>query len=879
MSRRSAVSDAGLVGRHLRSRASTSVALAVLVGIAVALAALLPRGLVLLSDAELQHALTSLAPGFTDLSGVGEFGALDTTGASTTEQLFGPADAVLTAVPSGLPSPLADSLGPVSWVAMLPPDFVSLPTPRVRVQPILGLAVDLHWQDRVTFIAGAAPRPWAGDPAVPLDIVLSQDYAEQAGFEVGDLIEFTDAPLLVSGIYSADDPDGAYWTHARELRSAIVTRPPGSPTQVRGAAFIDPLSAAGLPVLLERSELRAWYPLEADTMTFAEIPPLNEQLRGLGTLGLYLPSGEYLVFETELPRALDGVTTTVSTVTAVLALVGSAPLGALLAVMALGTRTVLDRRRATLDLAASRGASERQLRTTMLGEGLLIGIPSAVAALVAVTLLLPVPVGPVTVALPILLALLVPALFVGGSLRSAGSRNDLGARGARRRWILELAVVALAALAVFLLVRRGLVATEGGSVDPLLAATPLLLSLVVCVVVLRLYPLPLLALQRAARAGTSPVGLVGATASIRAGSAAFGTVLAMVVGVSTAAFSLVLAATLSAGLGTAAMSETGADIRVDAVALDNADAIEAIAGVHAVAGLSTVGGVPIAFGQDTPRVTVVFADTAALHEVRPDIPALAEGSILVSPDLADRAGTATRLNGHPVTVAGSLPGRALPDLARSWVLVDDAEAVAIFGSERAFESLLIATEPGTDVAATAETIGDLVTEAQLTSNRDRVEVTDIATLRQDAAARPSIAGLTIALVAAAGISLLLCVISVALGALGSAGSRARTLGVLRLLGMSPTQLRGVLAWELAPVTVTALVSGIGFGVALAVAIVALVDLRAIVGGSAVIPVSIPWMLLTGAAVFFAAVVAATGALSSAAARRLTAAAAVRMGAE
>ena len=876
--RRSAVRAAALLARHLRSHSSTSIALAVLVGIAVAIAALLPRGLVVLSDAELQHELASLAPGVTDLYGTGQFGTLNTAGSPTSaEQVFGSTDSVLAGVPSGLPSPLRDSLGPVTWMALLPPDQVNIPVPRVRVQPVIGLAVDLHWQERATLTAGTAPVAWDGDRAKPLEVAISQDHAEQAGFEVGDILNYSEAPLRVSAIYSVNDPDDPYWVHARELLSATVTRTPSSLTVVRAAAFIDPLSAAFLPTPLQRSELRAWYPLIADTMTYAEVPELTDQLRRMGTLGLYLPTGEALIFQTGLPAALDRVTATIATATAVAALAGSAPLGALIAVLALGTRTVLDRRRASLVLASSRGASALQLRLTMLAEGALVGLPAAAVAMGAVAVAAPVPVGADTWLLPVLIGLALPVLFAASSPRATGERSDLGARGGRARGITELAVVGLAALSLFLLLRRGLVVT-GGGVDPLLAVTPLLLAIVVCIVVLRLYPLPLLAIQRAARRSTGAVGLVGAAGSVRSGASAFGSILAMVVGVFATVFSLVIVSSVTAGLGTAAASETGADIRITAASVD-AEQVAALDGVRAVAALDTVPGVEILFGRDTPHVTVVFADLEALHAVRPDIPVVPAGSVLVSADIADRTQDETALNGHPVVVAGVLPTLALPQVSRQWVLVDIADEEAVLDEEPSYETLLVSTEPGADIAATAGLVRGAVTEAQRPAVRDRVAVVDTTTLVADAAARPSIAGLTFALLGGAVLSLLLCVLAVALGALGAAAARARTLGVLRLLGMSPAQQRGVLAWELAPVTITALIAGTALGIGLAVGITALVDLRTVVGGSAAIGASIPWPLIGAALAAFAVVVTATGAITSAAARRLNASAAVKMGAE
>jgi putative ABC transport system permease protein len=876
MSRRSVTGTAALVVRHLRSRASISMVLALLVLLAVALAGLLPRATVLLADAELRYQVESLAPGATDLFGTGTLGPLATADNPTTQQLFGQTDTVLSGVPRTLPAPLQDALGPVSWVALLPPDIVTLDEPRLRVQPILSLAVDIHWSDRVTLVEGAAPREWTGG-GEPLEMIISEDYAELAGFRVGDLIGYFEAPLLVTGIYAPNDPDAAYWVHASELASPVVTDAPGSPTEVRGAAFIDPASAAGLPIALERSELRAWYPVSTETMVWADVSDLDDQLRRMGSLGLYLPTGEALVFGTGLPVAFDQVSASLSTAAALVALVGSAPLGALLAVLALGARSVLDRRRTSLVLASSRGASSLQLRATMLLEGALISLPAAVIATLVVAILVPVALPPESYILPAVIALAVPLLFV--TSRSLGTgRGVVGARS-RGRWIMEAAVLGIAGLATFLLVRRGLVVTEGVGIDPLLAATPLLLTLAVCVVVLRLFPLPLLALHRASKSGRSPVSLVGVAAAVRANTSLAPSVFAMVVAVSATVFSLVLVSTVTGGLGTAVQSQTTSDIRVSAPDLDDVDAVRAVSGVRAVAELSTVHGVELSLGADSPGVSVVFADIAALRDLRPDIPLVPAHGILVSSDIAERGRGTSSLNGYPVTIEGSVPEAGLFDLTRSWVLVDIAESSAVLGHNAHIDTLLVAVDPGVDIAATADDITTIVTAAQNSKNRDRVTVLDTSTLTSDAAARPTVAAVTFGLAAAAGLSLVLCVLAVTLEALGAASRRSRSRAILRLLGMSARQLRGVLVWEFAPVAIAALVSGTGFGIALAVLVTTLVDLRRLTGGIAVITTTVPWLLVGAAIVFCGFLVAATAAITSAGARRLDAAAAVKMGAE
>ena len=879
MNRRSAVRTTGLLARHLRSRATTSIALALLVAVGVGLAVLLPRVTVLISDAELHDQVQAAGPGVSDLYGTGTLGPLTVTNEPTAQQLFGQTDSTLSGVPDSLPAPLRTTLGAVSWVAVLPPDPVTIDEPRLLVQPVLNLAIDLHWRERVTLVEGDVPSPPQETASGMVEMAISKDYAELAGFRVGDVVNYVGTPVIVSGIYVAKDPAAAYWVHAPELLSPTVTNSPGALVRVRGGAFIDPAAAAGMPTSLERSELRAWYPILSESMTYADVPKLDDQLKRLVSLGLYLPTGESLSFRTGLLDTFERVSAPLATSAALLAIVSSAPLGAFLAVLALGARSVASRRRAVLALAVSRGASSIQSHATMLLEGVLISLPSGVVALLVANIILPPGPHPDSYVLPGLIAAALPLFFVTSMRLAQSRRQDVGVREQRGRWIIEAVVVLVAALAVFLLMRRGLVVGESGAIDPLLALTPLLITLVVCVVVLRILPLPLLAIQRATKAGRSSVSLVGATGAVRANTVAYPFVFATVVAVSATVFCLVLVSTVTAGITSTAESLTGSDINVSAVALDDVDAIRSVTGVDGTAGLFTAYGVDLALGADTRPVAAVFADLAALHEVRPDIPDLPLHSVLVSQDIADRGQETTALNGVPVTIAGAVPPAGLPGMTGSWVLADLADAPAVFGSAPRIGTLLVSVEPGAAIAKTAEAIRGVVTDAQSAENRDRVTVLDTATLSADAAARPSVAGVILGLTAGAGLSLILCVIAVALEALSAANRRSRTRGILQLLGMSARQLRGVLAWEFAPVAITATAAGTGFGIGIAVVVANLVDLRDLTGGTAVIEASVPVIQVGGVIAVFAIVVAVTATLTSAGARRLNAAAAVKMGAE
>jgi putative ABC transport system permease protein len=574
--------------------------------------------------------------------------------------------------------------------------------------------------------------------------------------------------------------------------------------------------------------------------------------------------------------------------TALLALAGSGPLGVLIAVLALGVRSVIARRKDALALASARGASSAQLRGVMLLEGLVIAVPGSILAVVVAVLAVPARVGPESLVLPIVVAAAVPVLFVattpGRGLRA--SRADLAA-GSRstRRWVLEVIVVALAALALYLLARRGLLDSSAEvGVDPLLAATPLLLSLAACVIVLRLYPLPLLALQRRLRRSRGAVGMIGSARAVRDPTAGFASVLAMVAGVSAALFSLVMATTLSAGLLSTAQHDVGADIRVEALQLrpDLVDSIVALPGVTTSAALSIAPDVTMAAGYSELHAGVVFVDAAALHAVRPDLPQLEVGGdevhYLASAGVTDRIPDgSSALDSVPATSSGTIDDMALPGLGGTWVIVDASEQARILGTELIPSQLLLTTGAGVDRAALATSIRDLVVKAQPAGDADRVSVTDVASTVAAAEARPTTRGLTVALMLAAALSLVLSAIAIIVGSYAATAARNRILGVLRMLGMSPRQARGLVAWELAPVAITAVVAGTALGLALTFIVTSVLDLRAFVGGTATVsPVVTPW-LVAAVAVGFAAIAACSGLIAIVVARRTNPAQTVKMG--
>lgn len=893
MSRELRQSTPGLLARHLSARRAPSVLLAVFVGIAVLVIALIPRAVATLAQSELEHHLTSLSPLRIDLTATGRLGWHEVSSSRTGGQQFAAMEEDLAALPSKLGEPLAGILDEPEWVAQLPREAAIPREPRTNVPLELSLALELDWEDRVRFIEGVPPQAWSGEPAeaddppaeVPIEIAISQNAADQMGLRAGDLIDVAIAPLLVSGVYEPIDPEDRYWAHAYELRRGSEIRGPGGQPILTASVYLNPLTSVPLRSELQGAGIRVWYPAVIDAIEYADAAALLVATQKLTALGETLSNGEPLTFDSNLSNEIGGVVDRVTAITALLALIGSAALGVVFAVLALGVRAVLERRRPVLGLASARGATPTQLRLTMLIEGLIIAGPVSVAALVIAALLAPARVGLETLVVPILVALVPPGLFaaMASPRLLAPVRADLGARTrGRSRWIIEATIAGLAALALVLLYRRGLVTASASlGLDPLLAATPLLLALTTGVAVLRLYPVPLLAFQRRLARRPGAVGMLGSARAVREPAGSFAGVLSIVVAVAAAVFALVMAATVTAGLESAARQAVGADIRLEqtGVSREVIDEIAGTPGVRGVVAYEIVPEVAITMGFDRVSVDAVFADLAALAELRPDLlPSVtaAEPGIpfLASPDIAERmSDTTTTIADADAVRVGIVPEGALPGTGKTWLLIDAAHAPELIGAEYAPSVVLVDTT--SDVTELSAAIAGMLQA----SEREAAEITDTASVLAEAASRPLTAGLSTALGVAAALSLLLGVLAIVLGTVAATGARNRMVGVLRMLGMTPRQVRGLVAWELGPVAITSVLAGTALGLALPFIVVSALDLRAFVGGTGPVAPAIPVAFVAAAAIGFAVVVIAAGFVAIAAARRISPAAVVKMGAE
>jgi putative ABC transport system permease protein len=102
----------------------------------------------------------------------------------------------------------------------------------------------------------------------------------------------------------------------------------------------------------------------------------------------------------------------------------------------------------------------------------------------------------------------------------------------------------------------------------------------------------------------------------------------------------------------------------------------------------------------------------------------------------------------------------------------------------------------------------------------------LAELEED----PATAGLRGALIVGIALSALLAAVAVVITLVLGGRARRRILALLQTLGAPPRSGGGLVAWELAPATIAALVVGTAFGAALPVLLLAVIDLTPFTGG-------------------------------------------------
>ncbi|HEU4849635.1 MAG TPA: FtsX-like permease family protein, partial [Terrimesophilobacter sp.] len=739
--------------------------------------------------------------------------------------------------------------------------------------------------------------PFHRNPKDPqLDILLSVDTAEEAGWTVGEerwVAAYGNYGFYarLSGAFEALDPKDGFWAASPSaLRPGIDYTPFGGTNTriVIGAAFIDPGSWPAMAKQFNTPMITTVaIPFSTAGLTVEEDEAILPQLRGFtsnaqSVTNVAKPEAvTSLTFGSDAETTLRTAISRAATATAVLVMVASGPIGVAIAALWLLSRLIMLRRRDTLALGSARGASDMQLRLSQALQILLLSVPAAAAGCAIGYALFPSSASPIAAWFAATVAVVPPILImIAASPRSLrATRGDLDPRArGRYRWVLEIIVFALTALAVYLLLQRGLTTNTGTvGVDPLLAATPLLLSLSAGLVVLRLYPLPLLGFARSVKRGKGIVAFLGASRSIRDPAAGLAPVLAMVVGLAVAVFSGVLLGTVTGGVGTAAHSTVGADLRIESPILDQKqlDEIAAVDGVEESVSLYQYSRLQNLSVEENLSVPVMIADTAALSRVQEGVPGAAhidldmtkdvDGRIpvLLSPDLAAQYSIADDSTfGNADIVSAGDPGTS-PSLSgvADWVLIDRAHSEDLGIYKFLPRITLLRLEPGADIAAVKAELSRIAgPDATIQSPADAAALLD---------GSPVSGGLQLALLALIVIVALLCAGTVVLALMISGPARERLLALLRTLGLTRSQSRGITGWEIGPTAIVAIVTGCILGAALPLIVLAGVDLRPFTGGMLQPVITLDPVLLGVVIGGFALLVVVATAIAMAAARRVS----------
>ncbi|MFF3002191.1 hypothetical protein ACFVTF_05200 [Kitasatospora sp. NPDC057940] len=444
--------------------------------------------------------------------------------------------------------------------------------------PGLSLAYLHGLADRVTLTDGTWPgkAPAAG----PLPIVLSRTAADTVGIKLGDVVDSgTGGPTgrrtaVVTGFYRVNDPLDPFWDGLGCPDRACLDLGTHGDNRWRTTGFVDGASLSALTGWGQTVEDFWRLPVDPGSLRADRLDRIRAAVQP------FLTGRDATALVTATKRAdlhissflPDVLTQAAARYHAAMALSAIGPAGVagvatvvLLLAAVLGT----DRRATEIRLLYARGGSRRAVVLRLLGEGAVTVLPAAALGTLLAVLLLPTPRWGYAVLAALaatLLALLAfPARVALLWPRQRAARGRGRVIGTLRRVTFELTVVAVTVAAVAEVRRRG-VGHAGASVDPLLAAAPLLLAVTGGLLLARIVPVVLGRLAALARRGRGLIGFLGLARAARDGSGrrrrSLLPVLALLIAVTTTGFGATVLDTVEHSRMRAARAATGGDIAI-----------------------------------------------------------------------------------------------------------------------------------------------------------------------------------------------------------------------------------------------------------------------------------------------------------------------------
>jgi putative ABC transport system permease protein len=733
----------------------------------------------------------------------------------------------------------------------------------------LGLSVeaDPHLHSDATLVSGRWQRGGIHDGTI--EVTVAAATAKQLSWKVGadrtvalaqssagprslGLTKDSDGhPLLrlrLVGTVAPRDAGDDFWQldQVRSRLGVSVSPDPNSKiTFYHGLVWIDQDAWPQLALSLGSPYVYAWYPVKPTAIEVGALPGIAAASTAFLATPIDTGAGagaQPLRLTSRLPGIAHSVTNREGPVPTLLAIVAIGPLGAAVALLFVGARLMTSGRARELHLVRARGGSELRVRGTLALQTAVAVVPAAIVGGVVAASATSALFGTwqASALLLIMVCAVVPPLAVAitASAQGAGRHRPVTAL------IAELFVLALACAACILLLQRGArAATDPTVVDPLLVATPLLLVFAVCVLVLRAYPTVLRLIGRMARSSRGAVSPVGWASASRSDRGRLWPLFATLTGVAVAVFAGTTFTTLVTSAADDAVARVGADVSISGpLSAVQVRRLESIDGVTAVAQLRLAGLGRTADGTDIPVYLVDAADvSSAQSRVSADRRLFPADAVAAAS--AERGGVVTVLGAVPgergvrsltfddgrsevpVRVVKSAPASDAPFLTDAeWALLDENRVPASVRAEATTVGALIGVRDGADTARVAAAAQRVAGKAA------RVDSTAAERDRQGKG--PLLAGLQALMIAGTVLALVMAIGALLLTLAMARGQRARLLAVLRTLGFDRTQSAALVAWEVVPLAVTAIVAGVAAGLGLSWLVVTVVDLRAVTGALA-----------------------------------------------
>jgi putative ABC transport system permease protein len=781
------------------------VLFSVLIGALTAASVALPRALAAADEARFAAVVTGDHAAAAELSfGVKYIGDASEIG----PQL----DAALADARAEARDPFRQAIDEAAWIAQLEPlavEGLELPDGAAGLSLVIGGASRIP---ATGTIDGELPGAWDGTG--PMPIGLDTEVARRLGLSVGDEFDTASARLRVSGVFDID-PDAAGADHRATLTRVSSERLVNGATVLTAGAWAAPDAFATLAPTLLGTQVTGWLAIDPGRVSAADRDELAAAIRASASAGAYLTDGQSLQVSSRLPTLLARSAGAEATAHALVWLLSSGWIAALLAAIVMTAVSAARGRERARALLSARGATQGRMLRDGAADLVLIALPGAAAgAALAVVL---VPVGSALAAVTIVAVVVGAAAILGAIVvvpRFPVLRPVALAAGAL--------LVAVGLAAVLTLRARGY--AEDAEIDAFVASAPATAAAAAAVVLAAVLP-PLLAVTgRMLGRGRHTRAWLGARWGARRG-AGFAPMLAVLLAMSSLTTALFIGQAVDEGLDAGARAQVGGDLRVspgeDAVT-PPVEQIAALDGVAAAASVDALVPATVTDGGRVRAVAVYVADTAALHAVREDLPVLAPGEALAAPGLADALGTTGDARGVEIDGARAVDVRAgsatLPVADERWLLLDAAALTGEVDSLSPRFTLVRASDPAVAEEAIRARYGADVSLATVSAARTARDAdSTVGVVR-------AVLGVGAALPA------VLAVAAVIAAVLGSAREREDAWAVARLAG---ARLRGrsILAlWQVGPVVLLASAAGVVLGALLTAVIRGATDLAAATGG-------------------------------------------------